>query len=316
MLISANPRSFLTALLAALLPLISQFAIAQQSEPAGAADHPLLERFAGSVVVEYEEERDVNYRLVLGNMRRAAGSVIAENSERFKGDLTRITYQVPQGFTAAEVAAFYQTQVSDSGYNVLFSCNGRECGNSNYWANEVFGKRSLYGPDRNQYYMALQMDSGSELQNYAVVYVITRANRRLFAHVEVLETKAMQGSFEGDLSAAALLQRGALRVDGVQFGVQDRLVSIGELDKIARLLQDNESIQLYVVSHLSSRGSSESTEALMSRSLRRAELVREQLIDRGVDGRRLVAQGVGPLAPLCGEDDCAERIELVVRLGD
>ena len=65
-----------------------------------------------------------------------------------------------------------------------------------------------------------------------------------------------------------------------------------------------------MVAHLSGSGP---LETLLQRSTRRAELVREALIARGVEPGRLEARGVGPLAPVCNIANCGERVELVLR---
>ena len=295
--------------LAAVFFPVCQSAKAQPVVQSG-ADHALLERFAESTIIAYQEQQDVNYRLVLGNMRRTAGRVVAEDSERLRGDLTRITYEIPQGYSSADVMAFYKSQSDDKGYLELFSCNGRDCGNSNYWANEVFEDRLLYGPERNQFYLALQTGSDDNPQSYAVVYVIARANRRLLAHIEVLDLVADNSDYAPNIPFTALLRTGALIVPNLSFDSQDRLVDAESLDQLAGFLQANPSLQLFVVAHLRDQGG---FEVLMERSLRRAEQVRAGLVARGVSRSRLVAQGVGPLAPLCLDSDCSERVELVVR---
>ena len=51
---------------------------------------------------------------------------------------------------------------------------------------------------------------------------------------------------------------------------------------------------------------------LLARSTRRAEEVRRHLIPLGVKDSQLVPRGLGPLAPLCAQERCAERVELVL----
>jgi hypothetical protein len=306
---SVRGNTLFSSLTIALVFFIGQHAMAQQGGNPGAGDHRLLQRFAGSEIVSYSSEPDTTYRLVLGNMRRTAGRVVAERSQRLRGDLTRITYEIPAGFTSADVFSFYRNQLEQNNYIELFSCSGRDCGNSNYWANEVYDDRSLYGPERNQYYVAWQLESGDNPPVYGVIYVITRTNRRLFAHVEVLETDSEGNGHGAFVSGDAFLQSGAIQIPGISFDGDDRLVESGGLDEIAGLLRENESTRLYVVAHLRIQ---EPLEILLARSVRRAELVRQALINLGIDEARLVAQGVGPLAPLCSEGNCEERVELVL----
>ncbi|MBT8146188.1 MAG: DUF4892 domain-containing protein [Gammaproteobacteria bacterium] len=313
MLNSNFPKSARITLLLVVSLLICPMAFSQQGYSPAERDHPLLERFAGSTIVEYGSESDVNYRLILGNMRRSAGRVVAEQSERLTGDLTRITYEIPQGFAGAEVGSFYQQQARENGYTELFNCSGRDCGNSNYWANEVFDNRSLYGPERNQYYLVFRIDSDQSPPSYAAVYVTTRTNRRQFAHVELLDSDGGGDDFVAALSIEKIFENGAIIIPELVFDDQDRLTDAGGINQIATQLQANESIDLYVVGHLQDQGLLDN---LIARSLRRAERTRDLLIERGVDASRLTARGVGPLAPLCSENDCAERVELVVRPPD
>lgn len=279
-------------------------------------DHPLMTRFSGATIAEYIEETDINYRLMLGNMRRIAGQVVPEQAERLRGDLTRITYEIPGEFNGADVISFFRAQAAQNGYSILYSCEGRGCGNSNYWANEVFDNRSLYGPERNQYYMALRADFDDGESAYLAVYVTTRTNRQVFAHLEILESGQDGGAadtvvpeiIEGSLQV--LLESRRVRLYDLVFDADDRLVDAPGINAAARLLEQNGSLAVYVVAHLAGPGG---LEGLLRRSQRRAEQVREQLLREGISANRVLARGIGPLAPFCSEGDCEERVELVLQ---
>jgi len=288
------------------LPVLAQVPGAQGE----GGDHPLFSRFADSVIVDYRHESDANYRLVLGNMRRLAGRVVAEREQRLRGALTRITYEIPQGLALADAGEYYREQAEQRGYSLLYRCSGRECGNSNYWANEVFNDRSLYGPERGQSYLVWRTESAGGDTAYLVLYLITRANRRQLAHLEILETGRPDQSVVVELSSASLLEAGALRLPGLLFDAQDRLSDDRGLEAAARLLQEAPALTVYLVAHLAEPGE---LETLLARSQRRAELVRTRLIALGVNGGRVVARGIGPLAPLCESGACAERVELVLQ---
>ena len=297
------------------LPLVMGLAVilssgtsAQQTATTG--DHPLLAGFPESRVVDYNFERDVNYRLVLGNLRRVGGRVVPEEAQRMRGNLTRLTYEISDGYSGNDVYRFFREQAESRGYSELFSCTGRACGNSNHWANEVFDNRSLYGPERNQFYLALGLGRSEQPASYAAVYIITRANRRLLAHVEILEDSTREIPQTVRVAGAQLQTSGALQIPELEFDRSDRLVADAGLDQIARLLEENEALRVYVVAHLQGQ---DSLERLLERSQARAEEVRSALIARGIDEQRLIARGVGPLSPLCSTDNCAERIELVLQ---
>jgi outer membrane protein OmpA-like peptidoglycan-associated protein len=65
----------------------------------------------------------------------------------------------------------------------------------------------------------------------------------------------------------------------------------------------------YVVAHLTGP---QELEQLLNRSSIRAQTVRQQLINLGVDASQLIARGLGPLAPSCKARECLERVEIVL----
>ncbi len=294
------------------LLLLAGGAGAQQSGP---ADHPLFSGFPDSGISEIETAEDVNYRVVLGSLQSTRGQVAPEASERVRGDLTQILYEVSGGFSGQDVYDFFVEQMELRGYNELFSCAGRACGSSEYWANDIFGKRVLYGPVRNQYYLA--MGSEPPGQFYISAYVITRINRQLLTYLEIIE---LDGNVADPAEAgpALLLERlleslfetGGVIVPGLTFGAGDQPAADSGLDTVVELLRLEPELSLIVVAHLQGEGG---LEQLLDRSERRAEAVRQLLLDQGIEADRLTARGLGPLAPLCAAGNCAERVELVLQ---
>jgi outer membrane protein OmpA-like peptidoglycan-associated protein len=67
------------------------------------------------------------------------------------------------------------------------------------------------------------------------------------------------------------------------------------LGRVARSLQEHESVRVEVGAHTDSTGNADYN---MGLSLRRAEAVRNHLIAQGVDPDRLVARGYGETRPL------------------
>ncbi|MFM1897275.1 MAG: hypothetical protein RLZZ385_2349 [Pseudomonadota bacterium] len=306
-----NPTIVRIPLLVLLLSLSwASGVLAQQGgDVSGAADHPLLQRFNSSFIVDYRQQASINYELVLGPMIRAAGRVSPEESRRLRGLVTRITYEVPESFAGADVFGFFDDQVRAGGFTVLFTCAGRECGNSNYWANDVFDNRILYGPERSQYYLAAAIEGPQGTTRYLALYVVTRANRRIYAHAEIVETDAAGVQPIHDL-LIDLQQHGALVVPGLLFNDNDELLASEPLAAIVPMLLDNPQVNVIVVAHL--RGAAP-LERLLARSQQRADNVRDALVAAGVADEQIGARGLGPLAPLCGADGCDERIELVLQ---
>lgn len=310
-------RSPWSVLCSGIVLMCCQLAFA---DVAGSADYAGFERFPGSVIVDYRVENDAVYNLALGRMQRAAGRVAPSQSERFQGNLRRITYEIPDGFNGQEVFNHFRSQLLSANQRELFNCQGRDCGSSNFWANDLFGNRILYGPENGQFYMASTY-AGELQQNdvsgYAALYVVTRANRRLYAHLEFLELSASVAAeqraaqiLNPQALTARLQQDGMAVVPGLVFNEDDELESSEGLDLLAAVLTADALLNVYIVGHLQAEAP---LAEQMQRSLTRAQLVRDSMIAAGIEAERMEAQGVGPLAPFCRPGPCRQRIEVIVR---
>ena len=309
------------------LPIVAH---GQLDEPVvGFTDHELISGYPDSEIADRTLQRDVNHSIVLGGLERVRGEVIPEASERLRGDVTRITYEVSQEFTGEDVYRFYNEQLVSKNYEMLFSCEGRACGSSNYWANDIFRNRILYGPERNQYYMAFRANSGLPDDPYFSVYIITRVNRSIYAYVVIVEPGGTEEPVQiaavaeplpleeatGTTAGASLLQRlrqqGSVMLPAINFEAGDSLPSSLDVEPIVAAMNADPTLTVYLVAHLTERG--QALEVLMRRSEIRASALREALIVAGVDAQRIESAGAGPLAPNCAGDNCSERVELVLR---
>ena len=276
-------------------------------------DHPVLNRFPDSDIVEQEFSEDMNYRFVLGSLQRTAGQVVPENSERLRGGVTKITYEISEEFTGADVYQFFREQIAERGYEEAFGCEGRACGSSNYWANDIFRNRILYGPERNQYYIAMTAETGEASKSHVSIYIITRGNRRVYAYLEIVdvgEPLELSTVFDPDAALELFRQDQTLVLTGMSFANDELLVGQSDLSLAVQLLQMAPELSVYVVAHLREEFP---LDILLQRSLVRAESVVERLIQLGVRVDRLNPQGTGPLAPQCSQSSCADRIELVIQ---
>lgn len=294
----------------------------------GFSDHSLIAGFADSEILERELHRDANYRIILGALERVRGQVIPEDFKRLRGDVTKITYEVSQEFTGEDVYAFYQEQLTAKNYEVLYSCEGRECGSSNYWANDIFRNRILYGPERNQHFLAFRTSSAKDSDPYFSLYVITRVNRKIYAYLEIIEPGGTQDAeqiavisetpiivAENNASGSNFLQRlrdqGIVVLPAFTYQADEALAGSVNVESLVSALNMDQALSIYVVAHL--KEDEQSLQELMERSLKRANSLREVLIASGIEAHRIEAAGVGPLAPTCASGNCEERTEIVLR---
>lgn len=247
-----------------------------QSDLRGSSDHPSIERFPLSYIVSYSGRDVPEYRVILGGLQKVDGVIRPEKEERSKGNLTRITYRIPSGHSALEPFKSMRDQLINLGAETLFQCGGRDCGSSNYWANSVFRISRLYGVDQTQNYLVARKGS-----TYFVIYTVTRGNKRVYAHLEVLE------SLQNDITAQ-LQSLGYVRVP-----MQSELP-----ESLYEYLQANPNNVLWVVGFDRSGGTVEKT---LSLSQQAAENLAGELKSRAGNAQIRVF-AAGALAPLMVRD--------------
>jgi OmpA-OmpF porin, OOP family len=101
----------------------------------GARDHPLLKRYEGSLILDYEEKSHDVLRVPLGRLERsrerdAEGNkaLIAQQERSAEGAYTRILYLIPEGRSALEVLRNYQQEITESAGTSLYECSDAACG--------------------------------------------------------------------------------------------------------------------------------------------------------------------------------------------
>lgn len=214
------------------------------------------------------------------------------------------TFEVPMGTDPDKLKEHYAAQLAGQ---VIFQCEGRDCGRSNTWANQIFGQAVLYGRDQEQTYLAAQV--GQEL---VAVYLIKRGNRRQYAHVEMWQPEVMPPLVleSGDGSPwqawlAGFARTGFAVIPQVQPQANGELTTsaLTLISSLAASIPDSLSANLQLVCHLYSAPNNASdldqdialelTESLAA-STRCAEDAAAVFASAG---KTVTASGVGSLAP-------------------
>jgi hypothetical protein len=248
----------------------------------------------------------VTRELVLGSVERVRGQMRVGDAARPRGIVSSATYETPRGSALETVISHYRAQLLADGATPLFECRGRDCGRSNLWANQVFSQAILYGPDRDQYYLAARRDEG-DYGTLLMAYVIERGNNRVYAHVEQV---VLVEPLVLDLRAVVLdnLQRqGFAQLAEVPYDLRGGLSQAvrDELAQFTDSLGTFQPGQLYLVCHLYGGAS---VADMMQRATVCAEQARSVL---DPEGRLDISiYGIGPLAPRNGRAE--SRIELVI----
>lgn len=175
------------------LPLIASLAILPAwAEVPGSQDLEILPRFPRAEIVDYRVQDNVERIYPQSALRRISGRLRVDAEIDVVGRLSALTYELPQGHGSADAFAQARTALLAQDARPLHWCEGRECGASSLWANNVFGNARLYGPDEQQAYLLLQLAAPRQ-DSLLALYAITRGTRRGYLHVELLEANAPQG---------------------------------------------------------------------------------------------------------------------------
>lgn len=280
-------RSCLVALL--LLSLASNHVSAADSWPV----------FPSAELHEQGAQYQRDFEFPLGAIRREMDGHIGPNpSQRISGEQEARTYQVKGGYDTEEIFAFHEEELLRRGYQINFRCDSFQCGRSSFWANNYFGVANLFGPDRNQHMIAATAtDTGNDTKHYRVIYVVERANRRVYYHVTHLKVSAAK---QNELPSTALLVQtldevGRVALPGLRFtpdGELDMPTDDANLVLVREVLAATSTRRRVLVGH--NRGTEGSLDERVAQSRKLAGALKTAL---GDTASTISVRGVGPLAP-------------------
>ena len=301
-----------------VLGLSAPFAAGQDQDVEGSKDHPLISRYPGSFITKYLTKEFDEFTLPLGE-------VVEENkftkSQHLEGKITRIVYLAPQGRSVVEVFRNYQSALKKGGFETLFTCGPQGCGSSiaNAYANSG-DNADYWGPQHGIHYVSAKL-ARPEGDVYVSLLIDDQGpDSRTNAELYVIEMKPMESDLI-TVDAASLAndinRTGHASVYGIYFDTGKADVkpeSDATLKEVAKLLQGDPKLKLYVVGHTDNVGTLASN---MDLSKRRGDAVVKVLATKyQIAAARLSAQGDGPTAPVASNDSEEgraknRRVELV-----
>jgi flagellar motor protein MotB len=305
------------------LALLIAMPVSAQDRP-GAADHPLLSRYAGSTLNAWHQEEYAELEIV--RAAKPAAGAAHRWGEPVGGRLTAIHYLLPAERTPLEAFRNYQQALAAAGFERLFACelaacdarqiNGQSGLASIVIARRFDGRWSTTGPsvewtDNPSYFLSARLARATG-DAYVLLWVTPGfGGGRPGVFEFVLEAKPADTGMVTVNAAAlgkGLSADGHVALYGLFFDVGKAEIkpeSAAQLKEIAGLLAQQPALRVYVVGHTDNQGSWDSNLAL---SLRRAEAVVAALVaDHKVDAKRLAARGAASMAPVASNRADAGR---------
>ncbi|MGI9283186.1 MAG: DUF4892 domain-containing protein [Endozoicomonas sp.] len=208
-----------------------------------------------------------SYPVISSSMKKVNGVVTADSEQWLDGSLDRKLYLLPNGKSSDEAYRFFTGQFEKLGVTPVFSCDRFSCGDSNFWANNIFDIARLYGLDKEQAYFLGQKDVAGKTVYY-LTYTVKRGNKREYALVDIFtvgKTKANRNNqvFIPSLpdSVSALASSEAYKVLLTAFGKQSKPLlitvesaSAGRVSQVDSLSRQLEQLQNLLQSKLQEDG--------------------------------------------------------------
>ncbi len=284
------------------------------AELAGAHDHPLISRYAGSVLQNASDEKFASVRVPAGPGRSGGAQARFDKASAVEGHVSAFFYVQAKERSALEVFRNYQSALKTAGFATLYSCEMTACDEAQIrdpFPKELLGVRRWAGGrvdptssfDRDVRFMSAKL-SRNGADTYVMVYVAEPNSLwgAPVAAVVVAEPAAMDNGnvvVSTDRLQKGLADEGKIALYGIYFDTGRAEVkpeSKGQLDEMAKLLNGDKSLKVVIVGHTDNQGSADANVAL---SQRRADAVVAALVSTyKVDAARLRARGVASFAPV------------------
>jgi OOP family OmpA-OmpF porin len=321
---------FLTLLLSSLPVIAGEY----DTDRPGGSDHPLISRYAGSLLYMYGED---NY----GTAEIAAiekGNAVLQAVE---GKISNKIYWAPKGRSPLEIFRNYQRALSAGGFETILACETALCEKlsvqplisylprkAKWKVSEVYvGGTFDSGSQPFFHYISARKKSANGVVHIQIGLVGGDENSfairgRVRQFVQIIESASVEtGMVTVDAKAIgdSLKRDGKIALYGILFDTGKASIkteSNATLEEMAKTLKSDASIKVFIVGHTDNQGN---VDANVGLSLQRAQAVVEVLSKRyGIAADRLQARGVANFSPVANNLDengraKNRRVEMVVR---
>lgn len=259
---------------------------AQQDQQS--ATPPILDALT---LVEERTQKNAYTPLTLSALIKINGEWVAEQERLIEGQTFLKAFELSSPYTIASVKEAFKQFYKVDGAQLIFKCNGFDCGSSNAWANERFLIKQLYGLDANQQMFVWQLNGP---RTFDVVYVVQRGNRRQYALWQRIVPKDQTLSFQpgAAIYKEMLDSGGAIRISDFQIETDTVNFDKEQIKRVAQALNE-EPFRLF---HLKVRAQTEAQSSLILDSVEGALIkagVRKRRIKR-VEDESIIEKGQDP----------------------
>ncbi|WP_097461591.1 DUF4892 domain-containing protein [Mangrovitalea sediminis] len=272
------------------------------------ASPPPVPAFPGATQTSETSVKDADYRIFLSSVKQINDELRGDRVIRVPVEGRVRFYRINQDDSPTRVVEHYQTWLRDHRAQMLFGCDGRDCGPSRLWANQVFQTADLYGSDDQQYYrVALWRDAQGQ-RVLSVIYVVRRGDLGIRVRVGelLLPPKAVLPGITAEEGR---------RIGPIVVPWHGGLTTHFDLDvettrELKALADKYPQAEFVVVGYTAL--DQQSLSQMMARARQAANAFADLLQARGIDRSRIQVVPVGPVIPIQESGRSGNRVEIVL----
>ena len=290
----------------ALLFTTSSYA---KKDVSGSKDHPLIQRYAGSHIVNYHYTDFDEYLLATGPRKNRSNAP----TKKVSGQIYSIIYKSADNTeSVAKVYRNFQLAFQNAGVKSIYACANKECGQR--LVKQVIGdthRKAVYlkmdpwnvgNSSDYRYWNGVLKKSDKNVYVNLIVEAKTFGKYPVTITLDIVEEEAMETGLvklNPDYLKNSLQNEGRVILSGINFELDKaklRPESNDALKIIAEYLNQNPKQNVYIVGHTDNQGKYEHNKSL---SENRAFAVIQALKEKfKIKGKRLKAIGVADVSPV------------------
>lgn len=262
------------------------------------------ELIENSRLVYDQKPANAEYRLVTSSLKKINGRWVGRSELILDGMLARKTYELDSLLRFSEARRMLKKNVLEPNQdNIVFTCDGLDCGSSNAWANQIFQIKQLYGLDNYQVYTVIREDDTAN-----IIYLVQRGNQRTYLQIDTLKidedtSNALAEVSQENVIESALQNNGYWIVEHNNETYEPHKGLAANVSALVEYIKLNPNSKIAVVGHSSGRSA-------LKKSERYAEKFYRDLMAANVESKNVEVFAAGAFLPRANAP--ADRIEVVL----
>jgi hypothetical protein len=147
------------------------FAACSSFAASGTEDNQWLKLLQAAEQFSATQSTEANFLIPLGKNQKVDGRWLLPESKSYNGVVDRQLFLFNRSVSLQQLSQAFAGFVQQQRFDLQYHCQGRACGSSNFWANDYFSERLLYGASKHQNLWVYRQS-----QFWYVTYLMQRGN--------------------------------------------------------------------------------------------------------------------------------------------